>query len=552
MKLKRTVVAPLSVVGVALVSGGWLLQQGVSAENSVFQRARIFDEVMQYVESRYVEEHSPSDLYQKAIEGMLKELGDPHTTFMSADEYAQLHLQTTGEYGGLGIQISPRDGFVTAVGILPGTPAERAGVQVGDQLLEINGQDAAGWTDDQAVKVLRGPKGTPVTLRVRRVGVDQPITFRIVRDEIHVKSVPYAYMAAPGIGYLSLVVFAETSTDEIRAAVERLRAQGARKLILDLRTNPGGLLDQGVSVSDLFLPAGQAIVETRARDPRESETYRATTPENFGDLTVAVLVDEYSASASEIVAGALQDHDRALVLGATTYGKGSVQSLFRLSGGNYLKMTTGKWYTPVGRSIQKELKDQDGAARAEADEVEAVVTPEGTRAAPRDTTVKKPYRTDSGRTVYGGGGIVPDLVVKHDTTTTAEKEYIRAVGTRATAFNNTLFRYAVEYARANPSLSPEFTVTPQMRRALYDRLRSAEVGGTWEQFQGAQRIIDQRLVDEIARARFGAEVAARRNDVYDEVLQEAIRMLRDAPNQAALFRAAEARSAGAAAGAGRR
>jgi carboxyl-terminal processing protease len=538
MKLKRTVVAPALVAGVAFVSGGWLLQRGVGGEDSVFQRERIFDEVLHYVESRYVEPHSSQDLYQKAVEGMLKELGDPHTTFMSAEEYAQLHLQTSGEYGGLGIQIAPRDGYITAVGVLPGTPAERAGIRVGDQLMMINGQDAKGWTDDYAVKVLRGPRGTPVALKVRRVGVDQPIDFSIVRDEIHVQSVPYAYMVAPGIGYLSLIVFSESSTDEIRAAVEKLRGQGMRQLVLDLRGNPGGLLDQGVSVSDLFLPSGQKIVETRSRTPGESETYTASTPESTGTIPVVVLVDEYSASAAEIVAGALQDHDRALVVGNITYGKGSVQSLFRLSGGNFLKMTTGKWYTPAGRSIQKDLKAQEAAsAAALADET--VVTPDGARPAQQDTSKKQPYRTDSGRTVFGGGGIVPDVVVKHDTTTTAEKAFIRAVGARATVFNNVLFRYAVEYERAHASLTRDFTVTPEMRRELYNRLRQGGVEVTEAQYQGAQRIIDQRLIDEIATSKFGASVAAQRNDAYDPALQEAIRLLRSSRDMASLFRAAE-------------
>ncbi|HLM67123.1 MAG TPA: S41 family peptidase, partial [Longimicrobium sp.] len=414
MKLKRTVVAPAMVAGVALVSGGWLLQNGVGGQQSVFQSARIFDEVINYVESRYVEPHSSSDLYQKAVEGLLTELGDPHTTFMSQEEYEELHRQTSGEYGGLGIQISSRGGWVTAVAILPETPAEAAGMRVGDRFLEINGQSAEGWTDDQAVRQLKGPANTTVTLKVQRVGVAQPITFTIKREVIHLKSVPYAYMVAPGVGYANLVMFSETSTEELRAAVDRLRGEGARSLVLDLRSNPGGLLDQGVGVSDLFLPRGQSIVETRARNPRESETYAARTPESYEGLTVAVLVDGFSASAAEIVAGALQDHDRALVLGTTSYGKGSVQSLFPLSGGNFLKMTTAKWYTPAGRSIQRDHPEQgeDGEEAADADSTAIGVDGNPVRT---DSTRRVPYRTDSGRIVYGGGGIVPDLVVRQDT-----------------------------------------------------------------------------------------------------------------------------------------
>ena len=533
MKLKRTVIAPALVAGVALVSGGWLLQQGSAGQQNVFQRAQIFDEVLRYVQNRYVDEHSEADLYQKAIEGMLQGLGDPHTTFMTGDEYAQLHLQTTGEYGGLGIQIAPREGYITAVGVLPGTPAERAGIRVGDQLLEIDGKDAKGWTDDFAVKVLRGPVGTPVRLKVRRVGVAQPLDFSITRQEIHVRSVPAAYLAAPGVAYVDLTIFSQSSAAELRAAIDSLRQRGARKLVRDLRGNPGGLLDQGVAVSDLFLRRGQAIVETRSRDPLESETYRATTDDAY-DMPVVVLVDAYSASAAEIVAGALQDHDRALVVGTTSYGKGSVQSLFRLSGGNFLKMTTGKWYTPVGRSIQRPFRPSDADADADPDSAAAS---DSVAAAAPDTIKRRAYRTDGGRTVLGGGGIVPDVVVR-DTLTRAERDFISAVSTKAATFTAVLARYSIEYERRTPDLSPDFPVTPEMRRELFDRLRGAGIAVTPALYAGAQRWVDLQLVSQIAQSRFGRPAAARRIGALDGTLQQALRLLQGADTQAALFQAA--------------
>ncbi|SOD03596.1 carboxyl-terminal processing protease [bacterium JGI 053] len=529
MKLKRTVIAPALVAGVALVSGGWLLQQEVGSQQSVYQRAALFDQVLHYVQARYVDENAEGDLYQKAIEGMLLELGDPHTTFMTPEQYAQLHLQTSGEYGGIGIQIAPSEGYITAVSVLPGTPAERAGIRVGDQLLEIDGKDARGWTEDYAVKFLRGPVGSPIRLKVRRVGVDQPMNFSINRQEVHLRSVPSAYMAAPGIGYVDLTIFSASSTAELRAAIDSLRAAGARKLVLDLRGNPGGLLDQGVAISDLFLRRGQAIVETRPRDPRESETYRATSDAAY-DLPMVVLVDPYSASAAEIVAGALQDHDRALVVGNTSYGKGSVQSVYPLSGGNVLKMTTAKWYTPSGRSIQKPYRTED----AEVDPDSAAAN-----SAHADTTRRRAYRTDAGRTVLGGGGIVPDLTVTPDTTTLAERTLITAVSKKASVFNDVMLRYAVEYERRAPNLARNFQITPEMHRELFNRLRTAGVELTWEQFEAGRRLIDARLVNEIAVSRFGQAVAAQRNHVDDRTLQQALRLLQGADTQAALFQAAQ-------------
>jgi carboxyl-terminal processing protease len=538
MKLKRTVVAPLLVGAVTLVSGGWLLQGGVTGDQSVFQRARLFDEVVRFVETRYVEPHSSSELYRKAVEGLLRELGDPNTTFMTPEDFAQLHTQTTGEYGGLGIQVVPRDEWITVVGVLPETPAERAGMRVGDRFVEIGGENARGMSGDRAVQMLRGPRGTSVRLRVQRVGVPEPIEFTIVREEIHVRAVPVSYVMEGGVGYAELVLFQETATQELRQAIERLRAEGARSLVLDLRGNPGGLLDQGLGVSDLFLDRGQSVVETRARDPRETVMLRAPTAEAFPGMPVVVLVDDFSASAAEIVAGALQDHDRAVVVGSPSFGKGSVQALFPLSGGNYLKMTTARWYTPVGRSIERERGTAPGPT---AHAAEADVGIDGQPMEP-DTVARRPYRTDGGRIVYGGGGIVPDLEVRPDTLTAAEREFFAIASRNAERYQGALLRYAVEYERARPDLRPDFPVTPEMHREFFQRVREAGIEVTWEQYQEAERLIRQQLVREIAGSRFGQVAAAMRRDVDDPALQAAVSLLREARDTPSLFRAAEARA----------
>ena len=545
MKLKRTLVAPVAVAGIALVSGGWLLQRATPPGPASGADARVLEEVFRYVSERYVEPQSRDQLYKKAVQGLLRELGDPHTSYLSAEDYNALRIQTTGEYGGLGIQISERDGWVTVIAPLPGTPAERAGVRAGDRIIEVEGQSTRGWSDDEAVKVLRGPRGSPVNIKVARFGVDEPIPFRIVREEIHVQSVPYAYMAAPEIGLIRLVVFSETSTDEIRAAIERLRKQGMKKLILDLRENPGGLLDQGVSVSDLFLNRGDAIVETRTRDPRQTETFRAEAGEVLAGVPMVVLVNGYSASAAEIVAGALQDHDRALVVGTTSFGKGSVQTLFPLSGGNFLKMTTGKWYTPSGRSIQKDLEAQEGALVADMELSEDGTPIGGADGAPADTAKRESFRTDGGRVVYGGGGIVPDVIVLPDTATTLEKDFWQAAFKAGSKFQDVLFRYALETARAESNLRPDFQVTPQMRAEFFRRLRSAGVEVTQAQFEAAQRNVSEQIVFEVLQAKFGSAVAQERANASNVAVRRAVDLLQAAGTQQALFRAADSKRAAA-------
>lgn len=541
MKLKRTVMGPILVAAVAFVSGGWLLQRQASVADGGVD-SRIFDEILSRVARDYVDEHSQDELYQMAVEGLLYELGDPHTSFMSKKAYDELRVQTTGEYGGLGIQIAERNGWITVIAPLPGTPAERAGLRAGDRIVEVEGQSTEGWSDENAVQVLRGRTGTPANIKIARPGVDEPIPFTIVRADIRVQSVRYAYMIEPGIGIARLDVFAETSTSELTRAIAELRQQGMKGLILDLRTNPGGLLDQGVQVSDLFLEPGQAIVETRGRDPRDNETFTAANPDVLPAFPMVVLVDEYSASAAEIVAGALQDHDRALVIGVPTFGKGSVQTLFPLSGGNFLKMTTGRWYTPVGRSIQKDRRagEEDLADLTESEPISDDGQPVPAAEAV-DTLTRQPYRTDSGRVVYGGGGIVPDLIVTPDTLTTAEKEFFTLVAKGGSKFSDAIFRFAVDHVQANPDLQPGFAVTPAMLDGFYDRLVSTGLEVSREQYDGAERWVQQRIGYEVSLAKFGSAVASQRNNSDDSVVRTATELLRNAENQQALFQMAEGR-----------
>ncbi len=535
MRIKRSMVAPAAVAIVALVTGGWLLQQGVGQENNVYFQARLFDDVLHQVSDHFVEPKEPSKLYRMAIDGMLQELGDPHSVFMDAKEYENLRIQTQGEYGGLGIQILKSNGLITVVAPLPGTPAERAGVMAGDAIIEVNGESARGWSEDEAVAKLRGPKGSTVDLKVQRPGVPAPIPFKLTREEIHVRSVPAAYSLGDGIGYVNLTVFSENSTEEVRQAVDSLRAKGMKGLILDLRGNPGGLLDQGVGVGELFLKRGQTVSETRSRVPGQSSKYEAEESDRYPGLPVVVLVNPYTASASEILAGALQDHDRALVLGQTTYGKGSVQTLYPLQGNNWLKLTTARWYTPSGRSIQKPY----GIGRDSTTDADSTDTQPDSAATSASARGKPVYHTDSGRIVYGGGGIVPDVFVMPDTLTLAERTFIQSLESTGSKYGDARLQYAIEYAHQHPQLARDFTITPEMLGGFYDLLQQRGVKLDRPAYDAASRFVGRDLGLMVAQEKWGQRARIERGNVDDPQVRTAMDLLVRSPTPQALLAAGQ-------------
>jgi carboxyl-terminal processing protease len=486
--------------------------------------------VLQYVSQAFVDEKEPSELYRMAIDGMLEELGDPHTAFMPAEDYENLRIQTQGEYGGIGISIAKRAGWITVITPLPGTPGERAGLRAGDQIVEVEGESTREWTEDYAVSQLRGPKGEKVNIKIARMGMEAPIPFTIVRDEIHVASVPAAYMIDDGVGYVELRVFSETSTEEVRDAITKLQAEGAKGIVLDMRLNSGGLLEEGVSVSDLFLESGQPVVDTKGRFANNTQQLVASREDEFTGLPV--VVGPGSASATEIVAGALQDHDRALILGRPTFGKGSVQTVFRMPDNNWLKITTARWYTPSGRSIQRPY----GIDQPLIDEMA-----EGA-ASDMSTEDKPEYMTDGGRTVYGGGGINPDLTVWPDTTTLDERALIEVLQTQDwPRFIETRFTYGVEFAKQNPSLKPGFTVTDGMLTGFYDRLVAAGFDVDSGVYEAGKRWIGYQLASEITYSQWGEEQRRRRENSDDPQIRTAVELLREASTPASLFSLAASR-----------
>jgi len=508
---KGSVVAVVALA--AVVSGGWFLQRGTEPAGSVYQQARLFDDVLAHVADYYVDSLDERQLYQMAIDGMLDQLGDPYSVFLKPEDFRQLSEATTGNYSGLGIQIDVRDGWITVVAPLPETPAERAGVQGGDRIVELDGRSTEGWKQDQAVKELRGPAGTAAELTIRRIGVNEPIKYKLTRATIHIRSVQIAMMLNTHVGYISLNPVSESSAREVSQAVDTLLKQGMKSLIFDLRGNPGGLLDQGVAVSDLFLDPGKPIVETRGRAPGSSHEFSDSKPQTWPQLPVVTIVNGFSASAAEIIAGALQDHDRSVLIGTPTFGKGLVQSFWRLTPETGLKLTTARWFTPSGRTIQR-------VTRTEAEqEAQVIAAQRGQDTKPDSTAI---FHTDAGRTVYGGGGIRPDIFVVADTFTTAERNFIRALGDKAPLYRDALVGYALELKEGKRLSSPTFTVTDAMVDEIVRRLRAKGAELPDSVMGGGRSMITRELGYEAARYVFGRPAEFRRRMADDQQVQRAL------------------------------
>jgi carboxyl-terminal processing protease len=524
MRQRWVVIGMVSLI--SFLSGGWLLQRGTAAGGNVYQQARLFDDVLGHVSAYYVDSLGETDLYEKATQGMLEQLKDPYSVLLTGDDYKALTEQTSGNYAGLGIQIDVRDGWITVVAPLPETPAERAGVQTGDQIIEVDGKSTEGWKNDEAVKALRGVAGSKVIITVRRAGIPDPIKYSLTRAQIHIRSVPAGSMFERGVGYISLNPVSETSAGELRQEITGMKKKGMKSLILDLRYNPGGLLDQGVEVSDIFLDTQQEIVSTRGRARGSTKQFFDDARQAWPELPIVVLVNEGTASAAEIIAGALQDHDRAVVVGTPTFGKGLVQTLFPLGEGVALKLTTARWYTPSGRTIQREAESEEEQMAQAALEASDTVLGEPEPSASDSAIKERPaYRTTAGRLVRGGGGIVPDIVIRPDSLTESEREFAKALGTDAPLYRDVLTSFALEQKSAKSVSSESFTVTPAMRQQIYDRLKQKGADLTPEEFKMGGRLVDQQLGYEVARYVFGRQAEFRRKAGDDPQVQTALDLL---------------------------
>ena len=439
--------------------------RGVAAsQDRLTEDYRTFTAALDAVEARYVDKVESDRIVYGAISGMLQTL-DPHSNFMDPQQYAQLRERQEGRYYGLGITIGVVDGDITVVSLFEGSPAYKLGIRRGDIIAKIDGEDAKGWKTDQAVRKLRGQKGTSVEVSIKRPGSEGLINIQVVRDEINIPTIPAEFMLDAQTGYVRLQDFAENTDRDLGRALSDLHDKGMKRLLLDIRGNPGGPLDQAIRVANRFLKKGDLIVYTRGRVPNSDADYRATEESDYDTLPMIVIANRNSASASEIVTGALQDHDRALIVGETTFGKALVQSIYRVSQGAGLALTTAHYFTPSGRLIQRPwdstfdeyltytLRDQDDSKPHDAKDLKY---------------------TDSGRRVYSGGGIEPD----------------RRLDGPIEGFNPSKFGRMLYGRQLFAGFAQRFSVTGDTRPGATGKDR---------RFVSADFVVDQAMVDDFKK-----------------------------------------------------
>lgn len=436
-----------AVTAILLVAAGFSALQD-ELLMKLYRGIDLFGKVYKEVATNYVDEIDPDKFMKAGINGMLRTL-DPYTIYIDDRDHGEIDLVTTGKYGGVGITVGIRDGAITVVGLMEGFSAAKYGIRIGDRLVAIDSVSLAGKSFDEVRGLVRGEPGSEVRMTIEREGEDAPLEFVLLREEIPVRNVSYAGMVEEGIGYIRLERFSRTAGEDVRQALRDLLDRGAvQGIVLDLRNNPGGLLDMAVDVASKFLPESSLVVSTRGRRVDSERRYRTNGKPLAPEVPLAVLVDRGTASASEIVAGAIQDLDRGVIVGSRTFGKGLIQTIIRVSETTSLKITTGRYYTPSGRSIQ----EIDYFHRKENGDVR--ILPD---------SLRREFRTMHNRSVYEAGGIRPDTLVEPP----AQSALAAALVDKAM-----VFKFANHYASTHSTLGPGFAVTPELYREFKAFVRS--------------------------------------------------------------------------------
>lgn len=534
MNNKRTWIWPV-VTAVALVAGilfgtAFSSQLGgglFNKKRSLVGREKLM-EVFDLIEDEYVDEISIDSLIEQTIPDMLLGL-DPHSAYIPYEEVAKAKADLEGQFSGVGISFQIMNDTLSVVDVISGGPAEKVGMLPGDRIIKVDSVMLSDieLTNEKVFKMLRGDKGTHVEVTVKRRGTKKPLTFSITRDDIPVESVDAAYIISPGVGYIRVGKFARHTYEEMLTALSELRAEGAEKYIIDLRYNGGGYMEPAVLMANEFLPAGREIVSTRGRNPGDDQSISSDGSGAFIDYPMVVLVNEFSASSSEIFTGAMQDNDRAWIIGRRTFGKGLVQQPITLTDGSEVRLTVQRYYTPSGRSIQKEY-NRGGASAYEEDLMRRFERGESFSAdsITFDETLR--YKTYSGRTVYGGGGIMPDIFVPEDTT--GINSYYRAL-----INENLPSKYAYEYCDINrerlskaQTYDELMSMLPNDYTLLNDFANYAAQNGVNKRpvyLNESREELLSILKGQIARGFFGIEGYYRSINKRDNTIDEALKYI---------------------------
>jgi carboxyl-terminal processing protease len=532
MSRKFVIIASIIIVTAAIVGGtiggATARLRNVSAKERTTTAANILGDygeaITAILPDNYAGEIDYEKATQAAIQGMLTTL-DPHSMFFSRAEYTKLKEDQDSRFYGIGVTILQHRDGVYVQSVVPGTPASRAGLRYGDRITEVDGKDARNWTSQQVSNNVRGERGEPVKLKIERAGSQSPLYFSIIRDAVPLPSIRNSFMIRPGTGYIGLTGgFQHTTGEELHDAISTLRAQGMRQIVLDLRGNPGGLLDQAIDVASEFLPRGQVVVSVRGREYSQPVLYRSNGNETE-DSPLVVLINRNSASASEIVAGAIQDHGRGLIVGETSFGKALVQRVFNLPYGTGLTLTTAKYYTPYGRSLQRDYSTgslYDYYVRHDADELNQPAKPVSPAQQPTPVPVPTPHaptgpavKTAAGRIFYGGGGITPDIEARLPTPTPLRTRIAEAafLFTRELAAGQIegLESYRVEKMETGRGpRQNDYPITDRVVEAFRGYLqRDPTLGIQPAQIESEMEFVRLRLRDEIVTAAFGGDAGGR-------------------------------------------
>lgn len=502
--------ALISIASIWLLGAVFLLiastafAQTKPSNSNLYSQIQLFSEVLQKLKQYYVKDLSDEELIKAAIDGMLGST-DPHTNYFTASEFQEFTTSTKGEFGGLGIQIDKIGDYITVVSPIEGTPAYRMGITAGDRIVKVNGESVVGYSTDEAIKRMRGDVGTKVEITISRPGISEPLTYDIIRETIKIKSVPYSFKMDNGAGYIRITQFSESTASELRAALSSLEESGIKGLIIDLRFNPGGLLDQAVDTVNEFIGQNKLVVETKGRTENKQIYTRYSVKER--NYPIIVLVNEASASASEIFAGSLQDWDKGLVMGKTSFGKGSVQQLIPLSNGNGVKITTSYYYIKSGRCIHKMSNDKLLKGK-QVDEDELKKEDEKNH--------QQVYYTANNRKVYGGGGITPDIEVDSDFLTRFGADLRR---------KNVFFNFSVDYmVEHDHKVANNFEISEKIFNDFLDYSTKQGVKYTQADVDSAASFIRNTLKSEFVRKVQGDQAAYRVTISQDKQLMEAVAM----------------------------